>query len=92
MAALQEMTRLSDDGNQALCELYENGLRGNDLRALHGNFRQGHYRALIHLVKNHHLSVNQALGQITGITEEAARRLSHSAYSEPSASASSSHP
>lgn len=72
IAALQEMSCLNSHGMTALYKLYERGLRGNHLRALHGHFKHGHEAALIHLVQEHNFSVNQALEQITGITEDAA--------------------
>ena len=72
ISALQEMTRLTDDGMQALSALYEKGLRGDHLRALPGNFRHGHRAALIHLVNDMGFSVSDSLQQIRGISEEQA--------------------
>jgi len=80
IAALQEMSGLNYHGNTALYELYESGLRGNHLRALHGNFHLGHKEALIDFVQEHNFSVSQALEQITGITEDEAWDILRSYY------------
>ena len=71
IAALQEMSNLNDHAMKALRALYEKGLRGQDLRALR-SFELGHESALVRLVRERNLSVNDALQQITDITEEQA--------------------
>lgn len=89
--ALREITRLCNGQLTALCKLYERGLRGEDLRNWRGDnnqnyFMPGHTDALIALVEDQNLPVNEALDRIRGTTESAARNIYRAAHIERSGS------